>query len=148
MTSMSWVLGEFTTDMDLLYLIPRHGMHSVILGWLADGNFTGWYINFQEPISRGRQSLRTMDLTLDLLIGPDGTSKWKDEDELEVLVSAGVFAAELPDLLRAEGERVLERHRTGQPPFSEGWGDWRPEPWPAPILPSDWETVTAPRELA
>lgn len=141
MTSMAWVMGEFTTDIDSLYLIPHVGMHAVSLGWLPDGSFAGWYINLQEQFSRGKERFRTMDLTLDLLISPDGTWRWKDEDELEVLVAAGVYPADLPDLLRLEGERVLEMHRTHQPPFSEGWERWRPEPWPAPVLPSDWETV-------
>ena len=51
---------------------------------------------------------------------PDGTYRWKDEDELEQAAALGIVDAAA---VRAEGQRVLEEW-----PFPTGWEDWRPDP--------------------
>ena len=43
----------------------------------------GWYVNLQLPFRRTELGFETMDLVLDLIVDPDGSWRWKeDEDEL------------------------------------------------------------------
>jgi len=47
---------------------------------------------------------------------------------------------ELAGEIRAEGERVARLIERWEPPFSDGWEDWRPDPaWPLPVLPPGWD---------
>jgi hypothetical protein len=78
-----------------------------------------------------------MDHALDVLVEPDGTWSWKDEDDLAEAQALGVFSGEEVAAIRAEGERVLSA-----PPWPTGWEDWRPDPsWPGPELRQDWDVV-------
>jgi hypothetical protein len=82
-----------------------------------------------------------MDLALDVIINSAGQWHWKDEDELDSFVAAGVFDKPLAQRLRAEGLRVAGRAEGNEPPFSEPWPEWRPDPsWPMPELPDGWDT--------
>ena len=43
------------------------------------------------------------------------------------------------DEIRAEGERVVAMIERWDPPFSDRWETWRPDPaWSLPELPADW----------
>jgi len=50
---------------------------------------------------------RLEDLFLDLLIEPDGSHRWLEEDELEQALAAGLLTEEDAGAAREEGERVL-----------------------------------------
>jgi predicted RNA-binding protein associated with RNAse of E/G family len=77
------------------------------------------------------------DHALDVWVDPDGSWRWKDEDDFAALQRHGVFDAAAARRVRAEGERVIEAW-----PFPTGWEDWRPDPrWPTPELPDDWHVV-------
>jgi hypothetical protein len=93
--------------------------------------FAGWYVNMQEPFRRDGLSYLTQDQELDIWIEPDGTSRWKDEQELEDWVPRGRFTREEVAEIRRVGEQLLADW-----PFPTGWEDWRPDPsWPVPELP-------------
>ena len=99
-----------------------------------DGQFEHWYVNFEQPLRRTPIGYDTFDHKLDLIVMPDGTYRWKDEDELEQAAALGIVDAAA---VRAEAERVLEEW-----PFPTGWEDWRPDPaWPIPQLPEGWDRV-------
>jgi hypothetical protein len=121
-----------------LALIPWGRAHGIHVLW--DGNpveFTGWYVNLQEPLRRSPLGFETDDLVLDIRVQADGNTAWKDEDELEEAVRLGRFTEEEARAIRAEGERVLEER-----PWPTGWEDWRPDPaWPLPELPDGWDVV-------
>ena len=75
---------------------------------------------------------------LDLVVEPDGTWRWKDEDELAETVEVGRFTREQAAAVRAEGERAVEAIEARGWPFGEGWEDWAPDPgWPLPQLPKE-----------
>jgi hypothetical protein len=122
----------------VLRLTPFGAAHSVDLYWAEhDWAFRGWYVNLQEPLRRTSIGFDTRDQALDIVVEPDGSWSWKDEDHLAQLVRDGVWAAADAEAIRSEGERVL-----GDPPWPTGWEDWRPDPaWPLPSLPVDWETA-------
>jgi hypothetical protein len=137
-----WVFEDAEWDVSTLWLMRAGEWHAQWVSWLEDGSYWGWYVNLQEPFRRTANGFETMDLVLDVLIDPDRSWRWKDEDELAVFVDRGLFDEELEARLREEGLRVVRRAERGQSPFDEPWPDWRPDPsWAAPKLPDDWERL-------
>jgi len=61
------------------------------------------------------------------------------ENELADAVRVGVLTQQYADEIRAEGERVVAMIERWDPPFSDRWEAWRPDPaWSLPELPTDW----------
>ena len=112
--------------------------HSLDLYWDdATDEFRGWYVNLQEPLRRSPVGFDMRDHALDIWIEPDGTWRWKDEDELALGVELGVWSADDAAAYRAEGERVIAER-----PWPTGWEEWRPDPGlPLPELPDAWNVV-------
>jgi len=138
-----WAYADAEWDVDTLSLTRPDDWHSVWISWPPDGSAWGWYVNLQRPFRRTRLGIETMDLMLDVLIDPDRTWRWKDEDELETFVVHGIFDQELAAQIRAEGLHVVERAQRNDPPFSEPWREtFRPDPtWDPPELPDGWDRV-------
>jgi hypothetical protein len=135
-----WVFRDAVYDVDSLWLMRAGDWHAVWVSWLPDGTHWGWYVNLQEPFRRTELGFETMDRVLDLIIEPDRTWRWKDEDELELWIQRGVIARAEEQSLRSEGLRVIDRAERGEPPFGERWTQWRPDPsWDTPRLPEGWE---------
>ena len=129
-----WALGTRTTEQHALSLVRPGARHSLTLHWSPDWRFLYWYVNLERWLGRGPRTIDYVDDKLDLVVLPDGSVRWKDEDELEQAAAAGQLdAAEV----RAEAERVLAAR-----PWPTGWEEWRPEPSsPAPALPDEWDVV-------
>ena len=135
-----WVFVDASWDVSTLVLICADDWHAVWVSWLDDGTQWGWYVNLQEPFRRTPAGYETMDLVLDVVIDLDRSWRWKDEDELATFVATGVFDDSLARRLREEGLRVAGRAERGEPPFSEPWAEWRPDPsWRLPTLPAGWD---------
>jgi hypothetical protein len=135
----AWALRDLVWDTyRVLRLIRWDDGHSLELFWQdATGAFAGWYVNIQEPLRRSPVGFDTDDLVLDIWVEPDGSWKWKDEDELDEAIRLGRFTADQAAAIRAEGERVL-----ANPPWPTGWEDWRPDPdWPVPALLDGWDSL-------
>jgi len=93
--------------------------------------FAGWYVNLQEPFRRDDRSYFTQDQELDIRIEPDGTWRWKDEQELEDWVARGRFTRREVTEIRRVGQQVVAEW-----PFPTGWEGWEPDPaWRTPTLP-------------
>lgn len=119
--------------------------HAVLASWRAEtGEFTGWYVNLQDPLRPSAVGFDTTDHVLDVLVPPDHSSwQWKDEAEMEEAVRRGLFDAAQVERFRQEGARAAERLIRGEPPFDLPWESWRPDPWwPSPELPTDWATAS------
>jgi hypothetical protein len=135
-----WAFEDAEWDVSTLWLMRAGDWHAQWVSWLEDGSHWGWYVNLQEPFRRTARGFETMDLVLDVLIDPDRSWRWKDEDELETFVEMGVLDEALADRARAEGLRVAGRAERNEPPFDEPWPDWRPDPgWATPELSAGWE---------
>jgi uncharacterized protein len=144
MPTGAWVLEDATwTRARTLHLTVPGAAHAIHLWWLApDWRFGGWYVNLQEPIRRTRVGFDSMDQMLDIVIEPDLSWRWKDEDELEAAVHTGLVTAAWANAVRQEGEHVIHRLQSRLAPFDEGWEHWRPDPdWPIPALGSGWHDV-------
>ena len=114
--------------------------------WLVrkadDGEFLGWYVNLQAPLVRTRRGFDTADHELDVVIRPDFTWYWKDEDELAFVIEHGFMSPEEGKTIRAEGERVIEMALRRESPFGDGWEEWSPDPsWSRPQIPAGWDLV-------
>ena len=135
-----WVFRDVEWDVDTLQLIRERDWHAVWVSWLPDGRHWGWYVNLQQPLRRTELGFETMDLVLDVIIDPDRTWRWKDEDELQTFIDRGVIDAELAARVRDEALQVIARAERNEAPFSEPWTDWRPDPaWELPELPDGWD---------
>ena len=118
---------------DAVCLARRGRAHSIYVFW-RNREFEHWYVNFERPLRRSPVGYDTFDEKLDLIVRPDGSYDWKDEDELEHAAALGLVDAAA---VRAEADRVLEEW-----PFPTGWENWRPDPaWPIPQLPEGWDRV-------
>jgi predicted RNA-binding protein associated with RNAse of E/G family len=111
---------------------------SVMVFFRESGELGKWYVNFERPYRRTAIGFDTSDLLLDLVIEPDGTCRWKDEDEYQQGRRLGIV--DVTD--HAEVEKAREQalgmfaRRIG--PFEERWVSWRHDPnWTIPTLPAN-----------
>jgi predicted RNA-binding protein associated with RNAse of E/G family len=140
MQTDDWVLVDNYWHSEGTLRLARPGdPHSILLFWRG-GTFRGWYVNLEEPLRRTPIGFDYLDHKLDLVIWADGSWEWKDEDELDEAVAAGILTPLDAREIRDEGERVLAQYEIGASPFRDGWEDWRPDPaWPVPALPAGWD---------
>jgi hypothetical protein len=99
-------------------------------------------VNIQEPFRRTRLGFDTQDLELDLVIAPDGSWSFKDDEQLEPWIERGRWTAAEVAAIRAEGARVAAELEGDRRWWSDEWATWEPDPsWPAPTLPPDWHVA-------
>jgi hypothetical protein len=117
----------------VVWVTPFEGAYAIGLFWNdQDDRFIGHYVNLQAPLERSPYGFDARDHVLDIVIRPDGTWRWKDEDELRTAVEVGLFTPAEAAGIRAEGQRVLDNVPRLLP---TGWEDWRPDAaWPVADL--------------
>jgi hypothetical protein len=130
------VHGQWHTT-STLRLIRESDWSSVWWFFEPDGTFRGWYVNLEIPFGRTEHTTDRADGALDVVVAPDRSWRWKDEDEADAAVAAGRISAADLGRLRAEGERLIGLAEAGAFPFDGTWCDFRPDPaWPKPVLPA------------
>lgn len=113
--------------------------YAVWLFW-KDGEFSGWYINFQEPLRRTAAGFDTLDHELDLwLPGDGGAWRWKDVDSFAERERSGVLHSYEAVAVRTEAAKVAEMLTCGSEWWDKAWSRWSP--------PVDW-TVPEPIALS
>ncbi|AKJ10262.1 hypothetical protein ABB07_09620 [Streptomyces incarnatus] len=91
------------------------------------GDFTGWYVNFQDPYRKNASGFDTLDHELDLWIPADGGPyRWKDVDEFEHRARSGGFTAEQSAAVRAEAARVADLLDSRATWWEQEWAQWEP----------------------
>jgi hypothetical protein len=70
---------------------------------------------------RKPHAIETTDHALGVVIGPDETWHWKDEDDRAEAQQLGVFTPGEAAAVRQEGERVIAGRL-----WITGWETWRP----------------------
>ena len=110
--------------------------------WNEAGDFVAWYINLQDPMRRFELGYETRDHSLDILVGRDlSWWQWKDVEETERAVDAGLFSREEVNEIRSNGEAVIELVESKTAWWME-WVDWeRPTDWTIPALPQGWDAI-------
>lgn len=117
-------------------------MHAVWVFWHGpERAFRGWYVNLQEPFRRARLGFDTQDLELDIVVGLDGSWRYKDDEKLESWIDRGRWTAGEVDAIRKEGARLAVELDSGRRWWTDEWAGWTPDPrWRTPALPTDWDT--------
>lgn len=132
---------------DTLRLMFPGAHHSVWLTWERSGGdrfFRGYYVNMEEPFRRTAIGFDTNDHMLDILVAPDLTWRWKDEEVVADFLARGLYSEEFAAAIRAEGERVVAAIEARDSPFCGHWQHWAPPALGSlPTLPPDWDTVPA-----
>jgi predicted RNA-binding protein associated with RNAse of E/G family len=119
--------------------------HSVCAFWHgADREFSGWYVNIQEPFRRTELGFDTQDLELDIWIPNGGSWEWKDAELLDQRVREGRYTADQMAIARAEGARITAELDAGRRWWDEAWAEWAPDPsWPVPVFPDGFLSAAA-----
>ncbi len=124
--------------------IHRPGeMHSVWVFWEGPARrFVAWYVNLEEPWRRSPLGFDTQDLELDIVIRPDGTWSFKDDEQLEPWIERGRWTRAEVAAIRAEGARLGAELAAGRRWWSEEWATWEPDPaWAPPVLPEGRDAI-------
>jgi hypothetical protein len=123
-------------DHDVLRIAPTNAWWSVWVFFDATTHaFEGWYVNIEDPLTRGPHEVRTRDHVLDLWVEPDRTRSRKDEDELELAVQQGRYNSDEAELITGVAEQAEQVIDAWGSPFCDGWEHFTPDPaWPVPTL--------------
>jgi hypothetical protein len=123
-----------------LMIHEPHRLGAVWLLWSdADWSFQSYYVNLQAPLERSEAGFDTEDYLLDIVVTPDLSWRWKDEDEFAIAIEHELISPVLLHAVRAEGRRFIGEVEARQWPFGHGLEGWRPEPeWDVPELPANW----------
>ena len=134
-----------TWGRDVLRLMFPGRFYSVWLFWDQDSarrSLSSYYVNMEEPFRRSMIGFDTNDHQLDIVVLPDLTWSWKDEDVFDQFVCGGQYSQEFAERVRQEAATVIELIEARRSPFCDGWEEWEPDPsWTVPELPSGWEDV-------
>lgn len=134
----------------VLKFLPTGAFHSV--WWFHDdqGQFSGYYVNLEEPGVKWDDGdvagVDIVDQDLDVVVSPERAWRWKDEEEFqERLALPEHYWVADGDAVRAEGERVVKLIEAAEFPFDGSYVDYRP---PAsyevpPELPPGWDRPAA-----
>lgn len=139
-----WKLTHYAWHTNRLLTITEPGKYySIMLFWNeAKNEFLGYYVNFQLPFQRRHVGIDTLDLDLDIVIAPDLTFQWKDEDDYQQAMEHGIIDPEWMMGIEAAKPEVLERLAKRQYPFDGSWLTWMPDPsWSPPRLPVNWDKI-------
>lgn len=136
---------EYEWRKDTLRLMFPGQHHSVFLFWKGNGanrQFESYFVNIEEPYRRTAVGIDTQDHTLDIVVQPDLSWEWRDEDELQNHVRHGFYTQDLAEFARAEGNRVIEQIKREIHPCLKNWDCWQSDPtWEIPTFPAGWDTT-------
>lgn len=127
---------------DVLSWHPAGRDYSIRWLFRPDGTFSGWYGNLEAPAVLTGDVLDTVDWDLDVVIQPDRSWAWKDEDVFAARLAEppGTYWVDDEERVRKAGREVIALAESGGFPFDGTWCDFRPDPaWPA--LPDDFPHV-------
>ena len=112
--------------------------HAINVFWHgSEREFSGWYVNIQEPFRRTESGFDTQDLELDIWIPNRGPWEWKDAELLDLRVAEGRYTREQVELVRTEGDRIAAELDAGRHWWDAAWAQWAPDPaWPVPAFPA------------
>jgi hypothetical protein len=129
--------------------VPFGRDYSVRWFFRPDGTFLRWYANLEAPSVAWRDGatawLDTSDWDLDVVVEPDRTWRWKDDEEFTArLTMPEAYWVDDEDRVRRAGKDVIALVEAGAFPFDGSWCDFRPDPsWPPPpeALPAGWDRL-------
>ena len=127
----------------LLLLLEPEKYYSIMHFWdHASNEFLCYYINFQLPFQRSAYGVDTLDLDLDIVINPDLSFEWKDEDDYQKAIDHGVIFPEWVAGIEDAKQDVFDKLEKRGYPFDGSWLNWMPDSnWSPPKLPVNWNKI-------
>ncbi len=92
----------------------------------SHGTFQHWYVNFETPYTRTDTGIGVNDLQLDIVLGGDGTWRWKDVQDLAPAVASGRMSVEELHVVLGAATEVAVQLDAGDHWWAP-WRDWAPE---------------------
>jgi hypothetical protein len=124
---------------------PGSHIRYMFPGAAGEGRFLGWKIDIASPFKRTAMGLEVIDEVLDLMVYPDWSYRWKDEDQMAFLVELGIYSADEADFFHSVGDELTMAIKEHAPPFDEQWKHWRPEKqFLVPEMPEGWQFLPLP----
>jgi hypothetical protein len=120
--------------------IPEGQPYSVHWLW-SDGDFAGWQVALEEPsvrwADRGCAGVDTADHGLRVVVRPDRSWRWRDEEEFHARTGDPLYWTPAQAvLIRAAADKLVRLVEAGQFPFDGTWCGFRPDAsWTVPALP-------------
>jgi len=127
---------------EVLRLMRPGDRHSVWFHWSPQEphQFLGWYVNLEAAYVRTPIGVDTTDDSLDIVVRPDLTWEWKDEQLVQHWIDLGVYTPEEFDQFYATGRDVLADVEARRFPFDGSYLDWRPDSaWAIPDVAPNWD---------
>jgi Protein of unknown function (DUF402) len=115
--------------------------HAVWVFWRGpERSLSCWYVNLQAPFRRTPLGIDTEDHELDIVIQPNGTWRFKDEERVDPWIALGRWTEDEVAAIRAEGDRIAAELEAGRRWWSDDWAEWEPDPsWRGGELPAGWD---------
>jgi Protein of unknown function (DUF402) len=136
------------TGSDVMIWMPEGQSYSVGWHW-TDGAFDGWRVSLEEPYVRwsdhGCAGVDTADHSLDVVVSPERSWRWQDEDEFDTRTGNPLYWTQAQALqIRHTGERMAKLAEAGAFPFDGTWTGFRPDAsWTIPGLPPGYDRPRA-----
>lgn len=142
-TEKDWQLAEFSWHTNrVLAIIEPERFYSIMHFWNDKTNqFLGYYVNFQQPFTRSHCGIDSLDLDLDLIVEPDLTSKWKDEDDYQAAIDHGLISKEWTECIESAKTEIFEKLKKRSYPFNGEWLNWKPDQHSNHRLPANWHKL-------
>jgi hypothetical protein len=108
------------------------------------GRFRGWFVNLQSsPVFR-TYGFDVVDHTLDIVVRPDLSWYWKDEDELQTALDVAAITPDQAAEIRCAGDEVVKLIESRSMPFDDRWTRWHRSEHPGwdaiEYFPDGWQT--------
>jgi len=121
-----WRSFDAWSRTQVLQLYRADLLYSVWM-FFENGEFQNWYLNFEAALVRHVDAIDTLDYGLDLVLGPNGTRRWKDVEDLASMLRTGrMSTTELVEVLEAAEQ--VSQSLAGNIRWWSSWDNWRPPP--------------------
>jgi hypothetical protein len=110
----------------------------------AHARFYGWKIDLASPFRRTDLGFDVIDEVLDIVVRPDRSYYWKDEDQMSELVARGIYSEKEAEVIRDHGREAIRLVQQHASPFDDEWQDWHPDSeLVLEEVPEGWESLPA-----
>ncbi len=139
-----WELAKYSWHTNrVLAMVQPEKYYAILYFWHHQHNkFIGYYVNFQLPFQRVHGGINTLDLDLDLVIEPDFSFRWKDQEDYQQAIHHGIISPEWIRGVEGATPEIFDKLDRRHYPFDGSWLHWLPDPaWPPPTLPENWDKI-------
>jgi predicted RNA-binding protein associated with RNAse of E/G family len=139
LSSRSWELAHWAwqSNICLRQVVGDRWFAVTAFFEYQEHRFKYWYVDFEKAPMRTRSGIDTRDLFLDLVVLPDFSYRWKDEEEYDRALKLGLLSdheRREVESARAEALESIQAHTL----MRGHWDNWRlDESWALPALPPE-----------